>query len=93
MKKGMVKGVFSGVAHNYDVMNDLMSAGKGNAQLYCAAVVAVASAAAANVVAVAAVVVVVICVVVAVVVFSLLFKHANICAMNSSVRHDQTITT
>eukprot|EP00752_Nemacystus_decipiens_P005583 g5052.t1 len=27
MKKGMVKGVFTSVAHNYDVMNDLMSAG------------------------------------------------------------------
>ncbi|CAN0098710.1 unnamed protein product [Pylaiella littoralis] len=26
-KKGMVKGVFTSVAHNYDVMNDLMSAG------------------------------------------------------------------
>lgn len=26
-KKGMVKDVFSSVAHNYDVMNDLMSAG------------------------------------------------------------------
>ena len=25
-KKGMVKGVFTSVAHNYDVMNDLMSA-------------------------------------------------------------------
>ena len=28
MKKGMVKGVFTSVAHNYDVMNDLMSAGE-----------------------------------------------------------------
>lgn len=28
LKKGMVKDVFSSVAHNYDVMNDLMSAGK-----------------------------------------------------------------
>ncbi|CAM9658645.1 unnamed protein product [Ascophyllum nodosum] len=28
LKKGMVKTVFSSVAHNYDVMNDLMSAGK-----------------------------------------------------------------
>ena len=28
MKKGMVKSVFSSVAHNYDIMNDLMSAGK-----------------------------------------------------------------
>eukprot|EP00904_Undaria_pinnatifida_P013055 jgi/Undpi1/8880/HiC_scaffold_25.g11342.m1 len=27
MKKGMVKSVFSSVAHNYDIMNDLMSAG------------------------------------------------------------------
>eukprot|EP00903_Cladosiphon_okamuranus_P012708 g11882.t1 len=27
MKKGMVKGVFTSVANNYDVMNDLMSAG------------------------------------------------------------------
>lgn len=26
-KKGMVRDVFSSVAHNYDVMNDLMSAG------------------------------------------------------------------
>lgn len=27
-KKGMVRGVFTSVAHNYDVMNDLMSAGE-----------------------------------------------------------------
>lgn len=27
-KKSMVKGVFTSVAHNYDVMNDLMSAGE-----------------------------------------------------------------